>query len=357
MKRNLLSLITVLSGVSVTFAQPTFNSTDEANTGSNHSYYVADTANFNMMESTNGANATWDWSLLMESTQVTPRTANVNDATSDMTFQPLGATHNFEIQDYINQYYNFNTNIKHSQGFRYSTNGSELAIVTFDSASYDMMTYPFSFNDMISNTISGQTTLNLQGNPFTDPSTSGSGFIEYDGYGTLMLPDTTFTNVARIHQRDSVHATFSFPINDVSFVINKYEFYDHVNLDIPVFICSRVDVYSALLPIGPVISAYSAVPLAPNTAGLNEEVAEDIKLEIFPNPANDNLTIRFNALTGNSSQIKMMDLSGKTVRVISNGFTSGLNTIKLNVSDITEGIYMLEFTVDSKVTTKKVVIQ
>ncbi|MCB0478375.1 MAG: T9SS type A sorting domain-containing protein [Crocinitomicaceae bacterium] len=356
MKRNLLSLFAVVAGVSATFAQPTFNSTDEAAIG-NHNYYVADTAGFDMKTSTNGANATWDWSTLMESTVITPRTANVNDATSDMTFQPLGATHNFEIQDYLNQYYNYNTSIKHSQGFRYSTAGNELAIVEFDSASYDMMTFPFNYTNMISNTISGQTSLNLQGNLYTDPSTSGTGIIEYDAYGTLMLPDTTFTNVARIHQRDSVHGTFTFPINDVSFVIDKYEFYDHANSDIPVFICSRVEVYSALLPIDPIVSAYSIVPLAPNTAGLNEDIAAEMNLEIYPNPANDNLTITFNALNGSDSQIELLDLSGKTVKVISNGFSNGLNKVKVDVSDIAEGIYMLAFTIDSKVVTKKVVIQ
>lgn len=357
MKRNLLSLIALVTGAGMTFAQPTFNSTDEAAVGTSLDYYVGDTTGLDLMGSTNGANATWDYSLLMGNTSIVQRAAGVNDATSDMTYQPLGATQNFEIQDYINQYYNFDANVKHSQGFKYTTAGTELAVIEFDTASYDMMQYPFDYTDMINNTISGQTTLNLQGNLYTDPSMSGLGTMEYDGYGTLMLPDTTFTNVARIHQRDSVHSSFPFPISDVDFVVDKYEYYDLANLDLPIFIVSRVEVYSALIPIDPVVSVYSAVPLAPNTAGIGEEEANDMNIEIFPNPAEDNLTVRFIALSGSDSQVKLLDLSGKTVKVISNGFTNGLNTLNVNVSDLSEGVYILEFTVDSQVVTKKVVIQ
>jgi len=358
MKRKLLSLIAVCAGVSVTFAQPTFNSTDEAAIGTNINYYLADTTGFDLMESTNGANATWDWSAVMGNTQIVQRTGTVIDATGDAIFAPLGATQNFEVQDYLNQFYNFDATVKHSQGFRYTTAGTELAIVDFDSASYNMMEYPFDYTDVINNVISGNTTLNLQGNIQTAQSTSGTGTITYDGHGTLVLYDTTFNNVARIHQRDSVHANFAFPINAIDFVVDKYEFYDPANADIPVFICSKVKIYTgSLLPqFDPVVSVYSAVPFAPNTAGIEENNINDA-VKVWPNPVNDNLNIQFKAGTSSDDEIRLVDLTGKTVKVIANGFSSGANTLNVNVSDLSKGIYLLEFTMDSKAVSKKVVIQ
>lgn len=356
MKRQLLSLVALFAGVGVTFAQPTFNSTNEAAIGTSFSYYVGDTTGMDLKESTNGANATWDWSNLGGNITVTDRTADVQDAAGDLDFTPLGATQNFNIQDYLNQYSNYNATVKHSQGFRYSTAGSELAVVKFDTASYNMLEYPFDYTDVINNTISCIASINLQGNVYSDPNSSGTGYIEYDGHGTLMLPDTTFTNVARIHQRDSVHAAFTFPINDVDFVVNKYEFYDLANSDVPIFICSEVKIYNALFALDPVKSAYSIVPLSA-TASINENLAEKMNLEVYPNPAKDNLTIRFNADNGVEDQIKLVDLTGKTVKVIANGFSKGLNTFNVNVSDLPEGMYILEFIVGSETVSKKIVIQ
>ncbi len=358
MKRKLLSLIAVLAGVGVTFAQPTFNSTDEAAVGTNLNYYLGDTLNFDLKESTNGANATWDWSTWPLNTTINQRTADVQDATADPVYSPLGATQNFNIQDYLNQYSNYDATVKHSQGFRYTTAGTELAIIQFDSAQYNMMEYPFDHTDIINNTYTGSTTIDFNSTPFNANSTNGVGFIEYDGYGTLMLYDTTFTNVARIHQRDSVHASFGFPINDVDFVVDKYEFYDLANLNIPIFICSRVKVYTTgMLPsFDPVVSVYSAVPFAPANLSIEENDINNA-ISVFPNPATNNLTVQFDASNSSDDEIRLVDLSGKTVKVIANGFSNGINTLNVDVSNMTKGIYLLEFTMDSKAVSKKVVIQ
>ena len=358
MKRKLLTLTAIFAGVGVTFAQPTFNSANEAAIGTNLGYYLGDTTGFDLMESTNGANATWDWSTVMGNTQIVQRAAEIQDASGDAIFAPIGSTSNFEIQDYINHFYNYDATLKHSQGFRYTSAGQELAVVSFDTASYNLMEYPFDYTDVINNVISGGTTLNIQGNVQTAQSTDGTGVVTYDGHGTLVLYDTTFTNVARIHQRDSVHAVFTFPIGAVDFVVDKYEYYDLANLNIPVFICSRVQIYTGqLLPqFEPVVSVYSAVPFAPATAGIEETNSNDA-VKVWPNPADNNLSIQFKAGTSSDDEIKIIDLSGKTVKVISNGFNSGSNTLNVNVSDLSKGIYLLEFTMDSKTVSKKVVIQ
>jgi hypothetical protein len=359
MNKKLLSLFAVFAGVGVTFAQPTFNSTDEAAIGTNLNYYLGDTTGFDLKETTNGANATWDWSSLTLNAAINQRIGEVNDASADVVYSPLGATHNFEIQDYLNQYYNFSATVKHSQGFRYTTAGTELAIVEFDSASYNMMEYPFDYTDMINNTIAGTTTLNLQGNIQTAPSTQGTGVIEYDGYGTLMLPDTTFTNVARIHQRDSVRAPFAIPVGNVDFVVDRYDYYDPTNLDIPVFICSRVRIYTGgLLPqFDPVVSIYSAVPLAVSNLSTNDIESIENSIEIFPNPATSNFTLRFDTKDASNSEIKLVDLTGKTVQIIANGTSKGLNTFNINTTSLTKGVYFVEIAGNENTITKKVIIQ
>lgn len=359
MNKKLLSLMAIFGGIGAAVAQPTLNSTDEAAVGVNINYYVGDTTGFNMMQSNNGASVTWDWSALMINATINQRTGTVNDATGDATFAPLGATQHFVIQDYLNMYYNFNTTVKHSQGFRYTTAGTELAIVEFDTASYNAMEYPFDYTDLINNTISGSTTLNLQGNIFTAPTTTGTGVTKYDAYGTLLLPDTTFNNVARIQQRDSVHAPFGGLIGDVDFVVDRYDYYDLANLDIPVFIVSRVKIYtSGVLPqFDPIVSIYSAVPLNPNTAGVSELSKIENSIKVYPNPATDNFTLKFQAINSSVNEITLVDVSGKTVRIIADGFVQGTNVFNVNTSALTKGVYFVKLTGDQGTITKKIIVQ
>jgi hypothetical protein len=71
---------------------------------------------------------------------------------------------------------------------------------------------------------------------------------------------------------------------------------------------------------------------------------------VYPNPANDIVTISSNEVKMNV--IEMTDING---RVVKNVNLNGVNESQLNISDLAQGVYMLKINSENGVSTKKVI--
>lgn len=82
-----------------------------------------------------------------------------------------------------------------------------------------------------------------------------------------------------------------------------------------------------------------------NTLSLQDLDVEDYEVRIYPNPANKRIQISATNLTSDQSEIRLFDVSGNQVKVttIQHGFN--LKT-SVDVSDIAQGIYVLELTTE-----------
>ncbi len=90
-----------------------------------------------------------------------------------------------------------------------------------------------------------------------------------------------------------------------------------------------------------------------------EENSPVLNVGVFPNPANSFLTVNFE-LTDASvpAQIRIMDVNGRTVKFIADNFmNSGVNQIRTDISDLTQGLYFLQITSGNKSITKRIVKQ
>jgi hypothetical protein len=82
-------------------------------------------------------------------------------------------------------------------------------------------------------------------------------------------------------------------------------------------------------------------PLKPNGINAGDELIGSCK--IYPNPANERLTIEFVLLKGADADIVLFDATGKEVRVYAqNSFTSGLNTFSFETATLFPGLYNLK---------------
>ncbi len=83
------------------------------------------------------------------------------------------------------------------------------------------------------------------------------------------------------------------------------------------------------------------------------------QIAIYPNPANENVTVSFDLLNANDVQIDLIDITGKTIRATNSmRFSSGMNEISLNTADITQGIYFVKVsTTELSKTTRLVIIK
>jgi uncharacterized protein (DUF1501 family) len=73
-----------------------------------------------------------------------------------------------------------------------------------------------------------------------------------------------------------------------------------------------------------------------------EKATNRISLTISPNPVENDLIIRFRSLEWLRGGVQVYDLQGRTVEDLTVDFSSGINQIPLNLSHLSEGLYVLK---------------
>jgi hypothetical protein len=91
-------------------------------------------------------------------------------------------------------------------------------------------------------------------------------------------------------------------------------------------------------------------------AGINELVGVS-NMELYPNPANTNLTVSYTSQVNAGMSISLMDQTGRVVLNENINSTSGFNTHRLNVANLAAGIYQLQIARGNQTATHKVVIE
>ena len=81
--------------------------------------------------------------------------------------------------------------------------------------------------------------------------------------------------------------------------------------------------------------------------GIQEEIhlseLETLEIELFPNPANDLIEILYNSDINQQLNWELFDAKGKKIEVISSkNYKSGRNSIKLDIKDLTRGMYFVK---------------
>ncbi len=79
---------------------------------------------------------------------------------------------------------------------------------------------------------------------------------------------------------------------------------------------------------------------------------------LYPNPANEYTTLNFNQANNADIQIRLLDICGKTVKTFNeNSKSTGLSSLQLNLSDISEGIYFLSVKTNAGEQVQKLIIE
>ncbi len=75
----------------------------------------------------------------------------------------------------------------------------------------------------------------------------------------------------------------------------------------------------------------------------NEFVQEENTINVYPIPATNLLFVDLNISTASNSQIIIVDITGKVVKTIETDLNKGKNKVKLDISDLPNGIYFVNF--------------
>jgi hypothetical protein len=209
------------------------------------------------------------------------------------------------------------------------------ASLNFSANKQTFLVFPLTYNDTWTDTY--QASGNNAGFPFTR---TGTITAEADGYGTLITPNGTYTNVLRIYY----YQTFTDNSSSGSYdgEQSTWSWYKE-GIHYPIF-----SITDALYDGFPSFSmgTYNDAP-----TGFDEPAAAEF-VSVYPTPANAELFVKL----GSSSSLRNYELTDITGRKILSGELSRqLNAI--NTQNIPAGHYMLRIISDNAVQTKKVVIQ
>jgi hypothetical protein len=91
---------------------------------------------------------------------------------------------------------------------------------------------------------------------------------------------------------------------------------------------------------------------------VNSIQTENDEIRVYPNPVTDESIITFNLSSGEQADIRILDISGRTITLLNTtNTTSGINQAAINSKDYTPGLYFVQLSSNKKLITKKLVIR
>jgi hypothetical protein len=177
--------------------------------------------------------------------------------------------------------------------------------------------------------------------------THGTIAVTADGYGTLILPYGTFPNAIRIHivenYQDSVIGVFGV---HATYASDDYVWYvPGVRMEVLTLDRDTVS--------GHVSNLAYYTKLAPLEA--DKIAGIEAFLKIFPNPAKDELQVRFSLPETEEVHIGLWDVMGREVGNVAGGaYAAGEHEAKCDIHALPAGLYLLKLQSGQETITRKV---
>lgn len=317
MTKNLLLSCCVLTGFS--FGQ-TFTSSNEYQVGDSQAMFLCDSA-ATTLENVTGTGVTWDYSSFGKM----PNPDRTYQVTANTNTNFPNATKVVSIEGILDTYLISDGTNRSSEGFQFTDANLGAVIANFSAGdNLSIMDYDFAINDNLNDVFSGT----LTGTGVINPACSGLSESTFDGIGTLILSSTvTKTNVQRHHLYTELNGTSL--LGPVILKIDQFDYFDFTTSDLPVLSMTHLKIFLngaqatslkfLLNSVDPAISASS------------QEI-ENESFQVYPNPAEENLVIKGENFDGKES-FTITDLTGKAI------LTS--NESKINVQNLTSGVYLI----------------
>ena len=167
---------------------------------------------------------------------------------------------------------------------------------------------------------------------------TGTTTVTADGYGTLTTPAGTFTNVMRVHfvqvYQDSTN------IMSTPYVINynndQYMWYLDGNHN-PI-----ASVYNLTTSAG----AFTGGQYLQNVVSGTEEYNAVSAINLFPNPANEHVTLAYNLANTSDVNVKIVSMNGQQVAEMEKQQVEGEVVMQVSVADLPDGVYFATITAE-----------
>jgi len=294
-----------------------------------------------------GANQTWNFASLTSSGTSSVPIVSVGSTANGSSFP--NATIALASSASSTSYYSTS-----ASSFQYYGNYNGSTLQAYSNPE-DLLRYPFTY-----------------GNSYSDPYTcdytssapeyrKGTVTVRADGYGTLILPNGTFSNVLRVHMVESQvdSANLSGFISLGTYVRSEYAWYLTGNA----WMIASCD----SITINTVLNGTVGTPTYVTTGGYTSVIHAGIEeadnllqsMHLFPNPSHGVVTLQFNLNKTSKYEVKLFNYSGQQVgETFQEEGMEGSNLREINTADLSKGIYFVQVTDEhSNVFSRKIVVQ
>ncbi len=346
-KKTLTILLFFLSRIAIT--QPVLTSSNFPELPTAIHFHNQDTTGIS--EGSAGSGIVWDFttlSTLPEQYIVTYESPNGKQFSSNYPFSNLYETDSSEL---TNTFYEKNSDSLVIHG---TTNRVSEAMWTYTEVE-KILKFPFSFQESYTDTFYGQKSHADFVHSGEPAFRNGSVSVEYDGYGTLMLPGMSYNNAMRIKRTETYHDSVcivcsidAYRIDDV--IKTTFEWY----VDTISHPLLRIQ-YTDLL-INSTTQDYDT------TVVVYEDQAQTITSK--PEPLSSQVSIFYDnvqkelklkeATINDIKSLKVVNLQGLEFYP---EFRQGSEWVYANLQEITPGLYLVFIQLDSgQVVQKKIVV-
>ncbi len=189
------------------------------------------------------------------------------------------------------------------------------------------LTVPLQYGDVVTN--SAVTGTGLQGYPLTGTITTTA-----DGTGDLILFSGAFTNTLRVVTDMNLIIAEGTGVDTYLHMI-KYSWYTSA-YRAPVFQVSILNLDGALG-----FSHQKYITVSTLTTDIQNTEKGNFDFIINPNPVKNKTNLYFNLNHSYDVKLKVMDLTGRLWKEVTNSVNAGSNFIPLDLSTLPKGIYIL----------------
>ena len=312
----------------VAISQPTLTATG-INTVIGESFTFNSYASVLVSPGSAGANQTWNLST-MAGTTLAPTTVVTPSST---TYGSSFPNANMAWSTPSSGVSYFKTSSSAMQGYGIVSG----TVVMSYSNPEDYLHFPFNYN----NTYSDPWATQFQNGGYTFYR-SGTTTVTADGYGTLITPAGTYTNVMRVHfvqvYKDSAYIGMPYVITYNNDEYMWYKEGTHYQL---------ATVYTMTSSAG---GLYNGGSYATNGTGIEYMQELISSVNVFPNPTSDIVTIDFMLTENKEVHIQLFSPISQQVVVNQNTFgNQGVNAVQFDVSNLSEGIYFARISFDGNI--------
>ncbi|MEO6903016.1 MAG: T9SS type A sorting domain-containing protein [Bacteroidia bacterium] len=293
-----------------------------------------------------GSSMTWDFSNVVFNTEATPINY-VKPNNTPYSYLCPDATVSY-LLDNTWQYSKYSDSSYSDEG-----NGNEnIEEYYFNDKRYYY--YPFAYKNIAIDTFAGERNGTTQGN------VNGTIVTKADGYGTIILPNlrSGIKDVLRIKIIEK--KTVNIRGQTMRYIIETYQWFAKTQKS-PLFSISRTTTVIENKTTGEIYTTKSKVVMMnvmSTVTEVNKPVEQLAKLTLFPNPAVNEVSVKFNYLPTTTATIDLVDISGKMIESFKTGDLSSSNDIyKLDITNYPKGTYFVRVVADKGMDVQKLIIQ